>query len=66
MATLRKQVRELFAQVLEMDAAQISDTAHFIDELGGDSLQNAFCFPSAWKRSLICSFPQKPLCPAYA
>ncbi len=40
MATLRKQVRELFAQVLEMDAAQISDTAHFIDELGGDSLQS--------------------------
>ena len=37
---LREQVREMFAQVLEMDKADISDTAHFIDDLGGDSLQS--------------------------
>ena len=37
---LREQVRALFAEVLEMDKADISDTAHFIDDLGGDSLQS--------------------------
>ena len=40
MVELREQVREMFAAVLEMAPAAISDTAHFIYELGGDSLQS--------------------------
>lgn len=40
LAELREQVRETFAAVLETDAAAISDTAHFIYDLGGDSLES--------------------------
>lgn len=40
MDALREQVRGMFAAVLETDPASISDTAHFINELGGDSLQS--------------------------
>lgn len=40
LARLRQQVRETFAAVLETDPDAISDTAHFIDELGGDSLES--------------------------
>ena len=39
-AELREQVREMFAQVLETSPEAISDTAHFIDDLCGDSLQS--------------------------
>jgi acyl carrier protein len=35
---IRDEVREMFAQVLDIPAAQISDTAHFVYDLNGDSL----------------------------
>lgn len=37
---IREKVRTSFAEVLEMEAADIGYDAHFIDELGGDSLQS--------------------------
>lgn len=40
LAELREQVRKTFAAVLETDPASISDTAHFIYDLGGDSLES--------------------------
>ncbi len=40
MEEIRDKVRHAFAEVLEMDIANIGDDAHFIDELGGDSLQS--------------------------
>ena len=40
LAELREQVRKTFAAVLETDPAAISDTAHFIYDLGGDSLES--------------------------
>lgn len=40
MEELRDKVRASFAEVLEMEAANIGYDAHFIDELGGDSLQS--------------------------
>ncbi len=40
LANLRETVRTIFANVLEMDPRGIGDTSHFIDELGGDSLQS--------------------------
>lgn len=39
MARIRNQIRKFYADVLEISPAQISDDAHFIDDLGGDSLQ---------------------------
>lgn len=36
---IRDKVRACFADVLEMSQSQIGDDAHFIDDLGGDSLQ---------------------------
>lgn len=35
----RQTVRRLFAQALDMAPQDVSDRAHFIDDLGGDSLQ---------------------------
>ncbi|MDR0896535.1 MAG: aminotransferase class I/II-fold pyridoxal phosphate-dependent enzyme [Oscillospiraceae bacterium] len=37
---IRQKVRAAFAEVLEMDLSAIGDEAHFIDDLGGDSLQS--------------------------
>ncbi len=36
---IKKQVRLIYAETLDMDVSEIRDDAHFIDELGGDSLQ---------------------------
>ena len=36
---LKEKARALYAQALDIPAADIRDDAHFIDELGGDSLQ---------------------------
>ena len=36
---IRTQVREMFAEVLELPAEKVGDNAHFINDLGGDSLQ---------------------------
>ena len=36
---IKEQVRRLYAEALEMPPERISDTAHFINDLGGDSLQ---------------------------
>ena len=40
MEELRELVRECFAQTLMMDVSEIGDTADFIDDLGGDSLDS--------------------------
>lgn len=40
MDEIRLKVRECFAEVLETNTEEIGDDAHFIDELGGDSLQS--------------------------
>ncbi len=40
MEEIRQKVRQTFAEVLEMDPGSIGDDAHFIDDLGGDSLQS--------------------------
>jgi acyl carrier protein len=37
---LRGQVRATFAEVLDMDPARSPTTAHFVNDLGGDSLQS--------------------------
>ena len=37
---LRRQVRAAFAQVLELEPEQVADDAHFVNDLGGDSLQS--------------------------
>lgn len=37
---IREKVRQSFAEVLEMDVDAVGNDAHFIDELGGDSLQS--------------------------
>ena len=37
---VRRKVRACFAEVLETDEASIGDDAHFIEDLGGDSLQS--------------------------
>ena len=39
MEDIRKKVRELYIDALEITSEELSDTAHFIDDLGGDSLQ---------------------------
>ncbi len=36
---IRQKVRRVFAETLQMDPATIDDDAHFINDLGGDSLQ---------------------------
>ena len=36
---IRAKVRRLYAETLDVDAGSFTDDAHFIDELGGDSLQ---------------------------
>ena len=36
---IRQKVRQVYAETLQMDPAGVSDTAHFINDLGGDSLQ---------------------------
>ncbi len=40
MDEVREKVRACFAEVLEMDVQNIGYDAHFVDELGGDSLQS--------------------------
>ncbi len=40
MDEIRRKVRQSFAEALETDAEQIGYDAHFIDDLGGDSLQS--------------------------
>jgi 8-amino-7-oxononanoate synthase/acyl carrier protein len=37
---LRGQVRRTFSEVLDIDPAEVTDTAHFVNDLGGDSLQS--------------------------
>jgi len=39
MEEIKQKVRQVYAETLDMPADQIRDDAHFIDELGGDSLQ---------------------------
>ncbi|MCI5565227.1 MAG: aminotransferase class I/II-fold pyridoxal phosphate-dependent enzyme [Clostridiales bacterium] len=39
MARLRDQVRAVYAETLDIAPGKIDDNAHFIDDLGGDSLQ---------------------------
>ena len=39
-AALRDEVRAVFAQVLDIDPAKIADDSHFVNDLGGDSLQS--------------------------
>ncbi|MBE5782972.1 MAG: aminotransferase class I/II-fold pyridoxal phosphate-dependent enzyme [Clostridiales bacterium] len=39
MEEIKQKVRQVYAESLEVPADQIRDDAHFIDELGGDSLQ---------------------------
>ena len=36
---IKEQVRRLYAEALELSPAQVPDDAHFINDLGGDSLQ---------------------------
>ncbi len=36
---LKQQIRQIYADTLDMDVSEIKDDAHFIDDLGGDSLQ---------------------------
>ncbi len=40
MEEIREKVRACFAEVLETDPAQVGYDAHFIEDLGGDSLQS--------------------------
>ncbi len=44
---ITKTVRNIFAEVLSMDASAIKDTDHFIDDLGGDSLSSLGVFSKA-------------------
>lgn len=44
---ITKKVREIFADVLDIDPATIKDTDHFIDDLGGDSLSSLGVFSKA-------------------
>jgi 8-amino-7-oxononanoate synthase/acyl carrier protein len=37
---LKNEVRAVFAEVLELDPAEIADDSHFVNDLGGDSLQS--------------------------
>ena len=39
MEEIKQKVRRVYAETLDISADQIRDDAHFIDELGGDSLQ---------------------------
>ncbi len=39
MEEIKQKVRRVYAETLDVPAEQIRDDAHFIDELGGDSLQ---------------------------
>lgn len=39
LAAIREKVREIYAQALDMPKAQIGDNDHFLEDLGGDSLQ---------------------------
>ena len=40
-------VRQIFADVLNMEASGINNTAHFVDDLGGDSLSSLGVFSKA-------------------
>lgn len=39
MEEIRQKVRQVYAESLELPVEQVADDAHFIDDLGGDSLQ---------------------------
>jgi len=39
MEEIRQKVRSLYAEALDMDEKKLDNNAHFIDDLGGDSLQ---------------------------
>ena len=39
LASIRQKVRQVYAEALDIPAEQVRDDAHFIDDLGGDSLQ---------------------------
>lgn len=39
MEEIKQKVRQVYAETLDVPAEQIADDAHFIDQLGGDSLQ---------------------------
>ncbi len=41
------QVRQIFAEVLNIDEGAIGDTDHFVDDLGGDSLSSLSVFSKA-------------------
>jgi acyl carrier protein len=47
LAQITEQVRQIFADVLNMEPGDISDTAHFVDDLGGDSLSSLGVFSRA-------------------
>ena len=47
LADIIKTVRDIFADVLAVDPASISDTDHFVDDLGGDSLSSLGVFSKA-------------------
>ena len=44
---ITEQVRQIFADVLNIEASGISDTDHFVDDLGGDSLSSLSVFSKA-------------------
>ncbi len=44
---IKSRVREIFADVLDMEQADIKDTDHFIEDLGGDSLLSVGVFSKA-------------------
>ena len=47
MAQIKEQVRGIFADVLGIEPGDVSDTAHFVDDLGGDSLSSLGVFSRA-------------------
>ncbi|MGE5494557.1 MAG: aminotransferase class I/II-fold pyridoxal phosphate-dependent enzyme [Burkholderiales bacterium] len=47
LSDIAEKVREIFAEVLNIDPATIKDTDHFIDDLGGDSLSSLGVFSKA-------------------
>ncbi|MGI5848916.1 MAG: aminotransferase class I/II-fold pyridoxal phosphate-dependent enzyme [Christensenellales bacterium] len=47
LSDITQRVRQIFAEVLNIDADSIKDTDHFVDDLGGDSLSSLGVFSKA-------------------
>ena len=47
LSSIMEEVRQIFSEELHIDAGDISDTDHFVDDLGGDSLTSLGVFAKA-------------------